>query len=486
MSCKKEVVEPDGSTDERSVYLDDEFENKVRDSIWYYYKVVSLWQDMILPKTSSINLIDRRNYLRDNYTQYFETGEDVLEHLMAQTKTSSNGSNYDWYSFIDRKGVISGELQDGITSSYGMWLLFLSETSNDPAYLYVRSVDKNSSVYAAGIRRGDRIVSIDGKTNLDFTSQELENFKTIDEFLLSSKATLGIEPPSGSPFTKEIVSTSFNIDPVLDDRVIEYKGKKVGYLAFDSFVDVNGSNGMKGQFDDIFDEFEDAGINELVVDLRYNGGGATNTAEYLVNRIAPASANGDIMYTYDVNPVLKGWGWLDEGEEFGPVKIVKNGNLNLTRVYFLVTDGTASASELLMNSLKAHMTVYMIGVYGVANNQQVSLRTYGKPVGFFGINIVNEDIQLYASSFKTFNKNKEGNYFDGMIPNAHVWEFENFRDFGDPQETMLAAALEHIAPSPKAKIASAGTTKEVPAVSKSIKSFDKSPIRHGMFKYKKD
>src|SRR5690606_27831261 len=124
VSCKKEVVEPDGSTDERSVYLDDEFENKVRDSIWYYYKVVSLWQDLILPKTSSINLIDRRNYLRDNYTQYFETGEDVLEHLMAQTKTSSNGSNYDWYSFIDRKGVISGELQDGITSSYGMRLLF--------------------------------------------------------------------------------------------------------------------------------------------------------------------------------------------------------------------------------------------------------------------------------------------------------------------------------------------------------------------------
>src|SRR5690606_21918552 len=147
--------------------------NKVRDSIWYYYKVVSLWQDLILPKTSSINLIDRRNYLRDNYTQYFETGEDVLEHLMAQTKTSSSGSNYDWYSFIDRKGVISGELQDGITSSYGMRLLFLSETSNDPAYLYVRSVDKNSSAYAAGIRRGDRIVSIDGKTNVDYASQEL-------------------------------------------------------------------------------------------------------------------------------------------------------------------------------------------------------------------------------------------------------------------------------------------------------------------------
>src|SRR5690606_37668211 len=113
------------------------------------------------------------------------------------------------------------------------------------------------------------------------------------------------------------------------------KGKKVGYLAFDSFVDVNNaSNGMKRQFDDIFDEFEEAGINELVVDLRYNGGGATSTAEYLVNRIAPTSANGDIMYTYDVNSVLKSW----DGE-FDPVKIVKNGNLNLTRIYFLVTDG---------------------------------------------------------------------------------------------------------------------------------------------------
>src|SRR5690606_33651600 len=103
--------------------------------------------------------------------------------------------------------------------------------------------------------------------------------------------------------------------------------------------------GMLTNFNAIFDDFESKGVNELIVDLRYNGGGAVVTAEYLADRIAPAAADKQLMYHYEVNNLLKSWGWLEEGEGFEPVYFAKKGNLNLPRVYFLVTRSTASASE---------------------------------------------------------------------------------------------------------------------------------------------
>src|SRR5690606_23202757 len=106
-ACKKEVVNPT-PVDPRPVFLDDEHENKVRDSIWYYYKVFSLWDSYVPPRTSNINDIEKKGYIRENYTKFFETGEDVLDHLMELTKTTASQSsmNYDWYSFLDRAGVV--------------------------------------------------------------------------------------------------------------------------------------------------------------------------------------------------------------------------------------------------------------------------------------------------------------------------------------------------------------------------------------------
>jgi len=494
-ACKKEVNpttggDPVDPVDPREVYLDNEHENKVRDSIWYYYKVLSLWESYVPPRNT--NDIEKAGYIRNEYTKYYETGEDVLDYLMDLTKAPGTEStkNYDWYSFLDRAGEVSGEIQDAVATSYGMYVFYLqTETSGNNAYLYVRMVDKNSSAYKAGIRRGDMILGINGDTKIDYDSQAAQNFRGINTYLSSQSMKVRFAKPDGTITEKDIASVQYKMDPVMDSRVFDRDGKKVGYLAFSSFVNVlEAKNGMKATFDGIFSDFESKGINELIVDLRYNGGGAVVTAEYLADRIVPTSADKDLMYKYEVNDLLKSWDWLEEGEGFAPVYFNKTGALNLSRVYFLVTNSTASASELLINSLTPHMQVYMVGTNSVNNqNQVVGNNTYGKPVGFFGLPIVDDDIELYVTSFKTLNKKGEGDYFNGLEPNAHVWEFSDFRDFGDDEEPMIASALNHIqngtfaTAASRVAIASNGriSTKRPKAVS----VLQENRLNNGMYKF---
>lgn len=283
--------------------------------------------------------------------------------------------------FLDRAGVISGEIYGAVAKSFGMYVFYLDDD------LYVRMVDKNSPAYIAGVRRGDRILSINGNTKIDYPTQLKENFKTVNGYLNESTMLIKFGKPSGVIEEKQIANVQYNIDPILDSRVINFEGKKVGYLAFSSFVSIMEKNvftRMHTDFENVFNSFDAEGINDLIVDLRYNGGGSVLTAEYLADHIAPLAADKQQMLYYEMNTVLsRDWEWTAEGEEFGPVKFAKKGKLNLPKVYFLVTRSTASASELLINSLKPYMQVHIIGTY-VRNEKKeaVAQNTYGKPVGF--------------------------------------------------------------------------------------------------------
>ena len=129
------------------------------------------------------------------------------------------------------------------------------------------------------------------------------------------------------------------------------------------------------------------------------------------------------MFDYDYKPTSAAG-----NQEF----FKKRGSLNgLTRVYFLVTSGTASASELLINNLKPVMDVKLIG-----------RKTYGKPVGFFSLRIDKND--LYIPQFQTKNSADFGDYFDGMAVDKDLSD-DLTTDFGDPAESLLAQALNYSA-----------------------------------------
>jgi carboxyl-terminal processing protease len=149
-----------------------------------------------------------------------------------------------------------------------------------------------------------------------------------------------------------------------------------------------------------------------------------------------------MMYQYFYNdslqagkfPLLKNYFGISSGNPFAPqnniVKYEKAGSLNLNRVFFIVTGSTASASELLINNLRPYMDVKLIGD-----------TTYGKPVGFFPIDIYNYSI--YPISFKTVNSAGSADYYSGFAPDKLTPDGVD-KNWGDIEEPSLATALNYI------------------------------------------
>ncbi|WP_140937459.1 S41 family peptidase [Sphingobacterium lumbrici] len=482
-SCKKNPTKIEDPV-EVDKGPESEFEKKeamLKDSVFYYTKLLSLWQDYMPPR--NVNDITNSSILR-SYTSKYGTAEDVLDFLIALTPNDpSTNKPIDRFSFLDRGGLVSGEIQNAVATNYGMYVFYLqTPMSGNNAHLYVRMVDVNSPAYEAGIRRGDRILLIDNKSNLDYNSQQSQGFKGISEALNSSSMKVRWVTPDSKIIEKTITSSLYNFNPILSDKVFDVNDKKVGYLAFSSFVNIENKGVLTKMYTDfqtIFHSFEQESITELIVDLRYNGGGAVNTAEYLADKIAPSSADGKKKFYYKLNEVLEEWEWTEPGEEFAPVYFDKSGSLNLSKVYFLVSRSTASASELLINSLVPYMNVQIIGPE----------KTYGKPVGFFGLYMDKEkSVELYATSFQMFNANDFGDYFDGLTPNKITYE-DFFKEFGDPEEGLISEALYHI----KNNKYHTGSTGNSASSSKegllrdktiNIKNIGERAHDYGMFKFK--
>ena len=235
------------------------------------------------------------------------------------------------------------------------------------------------------------------------------------------------------------------LNPVLKDTTYTTaNGHNVGYIVFNSFV----SDSVADKYlDPAFAAFSAQGVTDLIVDLRYNGGGYTSTAEHLDDLIVPASKTGSLMYTRtfntnlqtDQDPLLtKNLGFPAGSFTLANNKVLfsKSGTLAVNRVFFIVSGQTASASELTMNNLRPEMDVQFIGD-----------TTYGKPVGFYAINI--NKYQMYTPEFSTVNAAAQGGYYAGFMPGTAAYpgveDYDDVsKDFGDPTETLLAHALEYV------------------------------------------
>lgn len=475
-SCEKKDTEP--STQTETEQTDDHWdlsaESYLKDSTLYITKLYSLWQDYISP--ANINDILDSTKLRA-ITSEFENAEQVMAYLTAQTpKDPATGMPIDRFSFIDRQGAVSEEIQNARTTSYGLYTIFLqtqeSQKDNNNAYLYIRMVDQGSQASLAGIQRGDRILSINGNTKYDYNTQLAQDFKGLLDALNSESMTLKVQKPDGTVLEKTISSTSYSINPIINPSIGTIEGENIAYFGFSSFLSIQPGGSLEQAFNTYFNEFESANVKHLIVDLRYNGGGATLTAEYLANRIAPSSANKKTMYTYKTNALLH----EALGDDFEPVLFQKIGNLELETVYFLVTGSTASASELLINSLKPYMDVQIIGTEN----------TYGKPVGFWGIPTGKPEARadVYAVSFQTLNATGFGDYYSGLKPDKISYE-GYLNDFGDVNEGLLREAIYHITNGHYSAAMKSNATENLMALPKERRNFKQQNkfSDMGMFKF---
>lgn len=237
---------------------------------------------------------------------------------------------------------------------------------------------------------------------------------------------------------------TLDVSPVLTDTLIVRGSRRIGYLVYNEFLS-EPAGASDGRYDEqlkaVFADFKRQHINELVLDLRYNGGGYVNTCRLLCSMIAPQSALGQVFCIERFNDDLHAlYGetvlrFLPEGEVGGC-------NLNLARLYVLTGPWTASSSELVINNLRPYMPVKVVGT-----------TTEGKNVGSSEIRSNVYGIVLRPITGRAFNRDYESDYADGFDPDFPADDDDNqdqMLELGDPDEFVLQYALADIAGSPVA------------------------------------
>jgi C-terminal processing protease CtpA/Prc len=398
-------------------------QDKLMDSVYLYSQEVYFWNS-VLP-----------SYSQFNPRQY--AGSDELTSGTNVMNAIRKLESLDRYSFVVTKAVSNG-IQTGAGTDFGFLVKSYAVDLAQPidsVYWFVNYVYSQSNAGLSGVTRGWRVNKING-TPISYNQASIDLLNSIF-FGTTSSASFEFMKPDSSTVTLTLNQTSYQANSVLYTQVINTGSGKVGYLVFNQFFDAP----SRTELATAFTQFQSAGITDLIVDIRYNRGGSTETQDTLSDLIAPTSANNQKMYTYEFNqqlqqgnfPLLKkksGFGNVSFAETINTVNYHKAGGLNLGRVFFIVSHSTASASELTINNLRPYMDVKLIGD-----------TTYGKPVGFFPIDIF--DFDIYPISFRTINSAGNADYYSGFAPDKLMADGVN-KNWGDPEEPCLAEALKFI------------------------------------------
>lgn len=323
--------------------------------------------------------------------------------------------------------------------------LYLEEEGSDNVIAIVLYAKRGSPAEATGLKRGDVIYQINGKQiNLgnyqdllgDISESHTLKFRRFNEVLdvYEDQDMVSLNPVelAENPHYLDTVYTATN-------------GDKVGYYVYNFFA--RGASNDGSQYDDemdaIFAEFKADGIKHLILDLRYNGGGLVSSAVNMASLIGSNINENEVFFRQEFNPELQDVIVEEEGEDYLLEKFKnkpQNIGAQLTGGNFivLVTDRTASASELVINGLLPYMDVTIMGD-----------TTYGKNVGSFPIqDIQNKEKNKYGLLpivFKSFNSRGQSEYSKGFAPDVRIVETsEILRPLGDVNEVMLKTALTEI------------------------------------------
>jgi C-terminal processing protease CtpA/Prc len=279
------------------------------------------------------------------------------------------------------------------------------------------------------------------------TDQSVLNKAFADE---STTQTYGIANVQNGTIVKGTTTVAvtpvvFQENPVYKDSVYTDGSRKIAYLMYNQFVP--GPNGSSvatydNQIDAIFSKFKAQGANELILDLRYNGGGSVASSVKLASLIVKGLNNQPKVpfarreYNSVLTEAIKSSQGADFFNDYFQVKANNIGN-QLSRVYVVTTRRTASASELVINGLRPFMTVNTIGT-----------TSYGKNVGSITITDKENPKNLWGMQpivFRSFNKNNESDYWNGFTPTVEVTEpYGALVPLGDLRDPLLATAVNHM------------------------------------------
>jgi carboxyl-terminal processing protease len=363
-----------------------------------------------------------RSFMNDQYFWYTSlAAPDEAAPSMDAYFQSMLYRPTDRYSFTQPLVAFNQIFTDGRRIGYGYTTVWADAAHT---VMRVRNVEPRSPVAQAGLARGDFIVSIDG-----FSPDAIASGQAGPVTEAGIERTFVLRNATGVQRVLRVQSAEYPLTPVVDvttfDAMRDGAPVKVGYLAYTQFVQYS-------SFDlyNAFVQFAQAGAGELILDLRYNGGGSVAVSRDLASMIG-GDRTGNLLYAYlrfnDKNRAMNTSVPFNTVVPDGTPFPMPGG---VPRLIVIGSGSTASASELIINGLRPFMPVVLVGE-----------TTYGKPYGF--IPRENCGTIYNAVQFTTVNSLNQGNYDTGFTPDCAVAD-DLDHPLGDPAEARIRAALGYI------------------------------------------
>ena len=341
----------------------------------------------------------------------FANPVDLLDFLTTFSPDDGTGRPVDRFSFINTAEADQQFFGEGRFEGFGFSSRFVATDD-----LRLSRVFADSPANRGGLARGQRILQLDGRS-----IAEIQAAEGVNAVFDTPTVDFTVREIDGTEFTVTITQDIVTIDPVPQFRVIDAGGgRNVGYIELASFIST-----ADAAMDDAFAQFQAAGVNDLIIDLRYNGGGLVSTANLLGDLLG-----GDVAenLTFSKTVFNEQQAAANNSTELFDRR---TSSLSLSRLIVIATSGTASASELVTNGMDPHVEVTIVGA-----------DTFGKPVGQVGLEFCEQILR--PTSFQTLNANDFGDYFDGLPVDCAAADDLNVAvgDDGDPN---VVAALEYLA-----------------------------------------
>lgn len=385
-----------------------------------------------------------RKFVWTNMNKYYLWNTQIPEDRTPNSNGDMNPEAYFnslLYTDLDKWSFITADYDalinryKGVTTSYGWSIKYIQPNpSSARVSAIITFVYKDSPADKAGLKRGDVIYNFNNE-NISFNNYRGFHEHTGKILIKYGHHKDGKLVENGK--TLELSDTELNKNPLLERNIIESGAKKIGYLHYSSFI-----RDQQDLITNVFKEFKSEGVNEFILDLRYNGGGSVNTALHLCSFFAPKEAQNKPflkqIWNSDIHEEFK----QQEGEGYNIDTLPENDyNLDIERLFVITTGNTASASELLINCLRPYIDIIIVGT-----------KTHGKYVGSVTIrDSKNTKISNWAMQpivIRAANINEKTDYVNGFSPYENNKILDGTDDYshqlGDVNEPCLKHTLSII------------------------------------------
>ena len=369
----------------------------------------------------------------NTFLNSFETPESLFSFLKSPQDRFS--------LLVDDYNVLEDAL-NGVSLNNGMkfGLVYYPDGSSN-VFGYIRYVLLGTDAASKNLERGMIFNSINGQQINDTNFSELLSLNSYEiDLAIFDGITI---TPTGESIA--LVKQQYTENPILIAETLTVQGQKIGYLMYNAFT-----RDFDAQLNAVFAQFKADGISDLVIDLRYNGGGSVETAIDLSSMVT-----GQFYNQVFVN---EEWN-ADRQAEYASPKLFNNeiftgeaiNSLNLTKAYVLTTKRSASASELVINGLNPYINMMQVGDT-TTGKYQASFLLYDAPAPNFSKSQANpgHTYAMLPLVFKTSNVLGFTDYAEGLVPDIQLKEnYTNLGILGDVNEPLLAAALNDILSIPQ-------------------------------------